>query len=55
MKTFKLYILDYNHETVFFMNIEAENYFNAMKKGRNLLDTTSDPRAFTFEVEQLTF
>lgn len=55
MKTFKITILDYSRETLFFMNIEAENYFNAMQKGRNLLNTTSDKRAFTFELEQLTF
>lgn len=55
MKTFRINILDYSRETLFFMNITAENYFNAMQKGRNLLNTTSDKRAFTFELEQLTF
>lgn len=55
MKTFRITILDYNRETLLFMNITAENYFNAMQKGRNILDTTSDKRAFTFELEQLTF
>jgi hypothetical protein len=55
MKTFRLTILDYKRETLFFMNINAEGYLEASKKGRSILDTTSDARAFTFEVEQLTF
>ena len=55
MKTFKIIILDYSRQTLFFMNIKAENYFNAAQKGRNILDTTGDKRAFTFELEQLTF
>ena len=55
MKTFKITILDYSRSTLFFMNIQAENYFNATQKGRNILATTNDKRAFTFELEQLTF
>jgi hypothetical protein len=55
MKTFRLTILNYNRETLFFMNIDAEGYLEASKKGRRLLETTSDTRAFFFELEQLTF
>jgi hypothetical protein len=55
MKTFRLTILDYNRETLFFMNINADGYLEASKKARRTLETTNDNRAFTFELEQLTF
>ena len=54
MKTFKLTILDYKRETLFFMNITADTYLDASKNGRNILATTSDPRAFAFELNQIT-
>jgi hypothetical protein len=55
MQTFRLTILDYKRETLFFMNINADGYLEASKKARRTLETTNDNRAFTFELEQLTF
>ncbi len=55
MKTFRLTILDYKRDTLFFMNINADDYLQASIKARRTLDATSDNRAFTFELEQLTF
>jgi hypothetical protein len=55
MQTFRLTILDYKRETLFFMNINADGYLEASQKARRTLETTNDNRAFTFELEQLTF
>jgi hypothetical protein len=55
MQTFRLTILDHNRQMLFFMNITADGYLEASKKARRTLETTSDNRAFTFELEQLTF